>query len=82
VTHHLNKIGKGRVVITWNGLFFQYNGDIASHVAPVTLNSKARYNVGIVLSGDDNIRLTFSPDFKGALFGRSMMYFFVRDTSR
>jgi hypothetical protein len=48
VTHHLNKVGRGRVLAAWNGLFFQYTGNTGSHVAPVVLNAKALYNVGIV----------------------------------
>ncbi|MEN6520602.1 MAG: phosphodiester glycosidase family protein [Armatimonadota bacterium] len=48
ISHHLNESGRGKVVAAWNGLFFQYNGDIASHVAPVVLDGKARYNVGVV----------------------------------
>lgn len=48
ITHHLNKTGRGKVVAAWNGLFFQYTGDIARHVAPVVLNGKALYNVGTI----------------------------------
>jgi hypothetical protein len=48
ITHHLNETGKGKVVAAWNGLFFQYSGEIARHVAPVVLNSKALYNVGTI----------------------------------
>ena len=48
VTRHLNETGRGRVVTAWNGLFFQYTGEVARHVAPVVLNGKALYNVGAV----------------------------------
>ena len=48
VTRHLNETQRGKVVAAWNGLFFQYTGDIAGHVAPVVLNGKALYNVGII----------------------------------
>ena len=47
-TKHLNKTGRGKVVAAWNGLFFQYSNGKASHVAPVVLNGKALYNVGVV----------------------------------
>lgn len=48
ITRHLNKIGRGKVVTAWNGLFFQYTGDVGRHVAPVVLNGKALYNVGTI----------------------------------
>lgn len=48
VTRHLNKIGRGRVVAAWNGLFFQYANGVGGHVAPVVLDGKALYNVGVV----------------------------------
>jgi hypothetical protein len=48
VTRHLNETGRGRVVAAWNGLFFQYSGSTAKHVAPVVLNGRPRYNVGTV----------------------------------
>lgn len=48
VTRHLNRTRRGKVVAAWNGLFFQYTGNTASHVAPVVLNGKAYYNVGTV----------------------------------
>ncbi len=48
VTRHLNRVGRGKVVAAWNGLFFQYTGDAGSHVAPVVLNGRALYNVGTV----------------------------------
>src|SRR5207249_11705277 len=57
-TAHLNRIGRGPVIATWNGLFFA--GDrtkprqdwTAHHIAPAVLNGKARFNVG-------NYRWTF-----------------------
>jgi hypothetical protein len=52
VTRYLNQNGRGKVVAAWNGLFFQYTGvgrrRIGSHVAPVVLNGRVRYNVGLV----------------------------------
>lgn len=53
VTEHLNAIGRGKVLAAWNGLFFAYDrspgsppGGWATHIGPVALNGKVRYNVG------------------------------------
>jgi hypothetical protein len=48
VTRHLNNTGRGKVVAAWNGLFFQYSGNTARHVAPVVVDGVPRYNVGII----------------------------------
>lgn len=72
VTRHLNRIGRGRVVAAWNGLFFQYTGDVGSHVAPVVLGGRALYNVGTVRwavgvkyrSGKPAFAVTRLPDFR------------------
>jgi hypothetical protein len=48
VTRHLNETRRCRVVAAWNGLFFQESEGANRHVAPVVLNGKALYNVGIV----------------------------------
>jgi hypothetical protein len=46
--HHLNEAGRGRVIAAWNGLFFQGENGRTSHVAPVVLDGRALYNVGLV----------------------------------
>jgi hypothetical protein len=48
VTHKLNQTGRGKVVAAWNGLFFNPNRSAGSHVAPVVLDGKSHYNVGVV----------------------------------
>lgn len=48
-TRHLNDIGRGKVIAVWNGLFFNAGRhNLAQHVAPVVLNGKGYYNVGLV----------------------------------
>lgn len=46
---HLNRTGRGKVIVAWNGLFFGYDRKrkVAWHVAPVVLRGKVHYwNVG------------------------------------
>ncbi len=52
-TKHLNEVGRGRVLLAWNGLFFSYQRTPsapphgwATHIGPVVLRGRMHYNVG------------------------------------
>ena len=62
-THHLNAIGRGRVIAAWNGIFFGYDEvgprHTAYHVSPVVLKGVPHYyNVAV------NHRWTFGVKYK------------------